>query len=137
MIDIAGIPTGVLSAADVQADIDRECEVTHAAARAVAVSPLVKTALNGCDPNWGRIVQALGATSVAFKPERVTVRLDKTVLFRHGAPAPRLDARKLTRIMRRKRVPLTLDLGAGRASDTVLTCDLSRDYVTINADYHT
>jgi glutamate N-acetyltransferase/amino-acid N-acetyltransferase len=109
----------------------------HAAARAIAISPLVKTAVHGGDPNWGRIVQALGATDVTFKPDKVTVRLDRTVIFTNGAPAPRLDDRKLAAIMKRKHVPITVDLGAGRASDRVLTCDLSRDYVTINADYHT
>ena len=109
----------------------------HAAARAIAASPLVKTAVHGGDPNWGRIVQALGATDVAYKPEKVTVKLDRTVIFTKGAPAPRLDERKLAAIMKRKHVPITIDLGAGRASDRVLTCDLSREYITINADYHT
>ncbi len=109
----------------------------HKAARAIAVSPLVKTAVNGGDPNWGRILQALGATPVTYRPERVTIRLDRTVLFTNGAPAARLDAHKLSKIMRRRHVPIVVDLGAGRAADRVLTCDLSRQYVTINADYHT
>jgi glutamate N-acetyltransferase/amino-acid N-acetyltransferase len=109
----------------------------HAAARAVAISPLVRTAVHGGDPNWGRIVQAIGASKAAFRPERVTVRLDGAVLFRRGAPAPRLDAKKLSAAMLRKHVPIEIDLGAGTATDRVLTCDLSRDYITINADYHT
>jgi glutamate N-acetyltransferase/amino-acid N-acetyltransferase len=109
----------------------------HAAARAIAVSPLVKTALNGGDPNWGRIVQALGQSTVAFRPEHVVIRLDRTVLFRRGAPAPGLDPRKLAKIMKRKRVPIVVDLGAGSYSERILTCDFSRDYVRINADYHT
>jgi glutamate N-acetyltransferase/amino-acid N-acetyltransferase len=109
----------------------------HAAARAIAVSPLVKTAVHGADPNWGRIVQALGATDVSFKPENVTVKLDRTVIFAKGAPSPRLDPRKLAAIMKRKHVAITIDLAAGRAGDRVLTCDLSRDYIRINADYHT
>ncbi len=109
----------------------------HAAARAIAVSPLVKTAAHGGDPNWGRIVQALGATDVTYDPQKVTVRLDRTVIFRKGAPAADLDPRKLAKIMNRSHVPIVVDLGAGRAADRVLTCDLSRDYVAINADYHT
>jgi glutamate N-acetyltransferase/amino-acid N-acetyltransferase len=108
----------------------------HAAARAIAVSPLVKTAVHGGDPNWGRIVQALGATRVAYDPARVIVRLDKTVLFRRGAPA-KADRSRLASAMRRPHVCITVDLGAGMHQDRVLTCDLSRDYVTINADYHT
>lgn len=109
----------------------------HKAARAVAVSPLVKCAVHGGDPNWGRIVQAIGATDVALDPAGVTVRLDKTVIFSKGAPARRLDEAKLSAIMQRKHVPINIDLGAGRFADRVLTCDFSREYVAINADYHT
>jgi len=115
----------------------RTAKEAHAAARAIAASPLVKTAVNGGDPNWGRIVQALGAAPAAYRPERVTIRLDKTVLFTRGAPAPRLEKRKLAKIMRRRDVPIVIELGAGRFNDRVLTCDLSREYVSINADYHT
>lgn len=109
----------------------------HAVARAVAVSPLVKTAVHGGDPNWGRIVQAIGATSVTFRPEKVTVRLGKDLLFAKGAPAPRLDLVKLAEAMRQPHVSLMIDLGAGKAADRVLTCDLSREYIAINADYTT
>ncbi|MBP7937269.1 MAG: bifunctional glutamate N-acetyltransferase/amino-acid acetyltransferase ArgJ [Phycisphaerae bacterium] len=109
----------------------------HAAARTIAVSPLVKTAVHGGDPNWGRIVQALGQTRVAYQPERVVIRLDKTTLFRKGAPAPGLDKRKLSRMMLQRHVSIAVDLGAGKACDRVLTCDLSRDYIKINADYTT
>lgn len=109
----------------------------HKAARAVAVSPLVKTAIHGGDPNWGRIVQALGAAEVRFKPNRVTVWLDKTRIFTKGAPVANLDIKKLAEIMKQKRVPIRVDLSAGKHDDRVLTCDLSREYITINADYHT
>lgn len=115
----------------------RTPEEAHAAARAVAVSPLVKTAVHGGDPNWGRIVQALGATSVRYKPEQVTVKLGTAVIFRDGAPAPRLDVRKLAALMRKPHVQVTINLGAGKAGDRVLTCDLSREYIAINADYTT
>lgn len=128
---------GATKVLEVKVQRAKTAEEAHAAARAIAISPLVKTAVHGGDPNWGRIVQALGATDVSYKPERVKVRLDRTVIFANGAPAPRLDERKLAAIMKRKHVPITIDLGAGRASDRVLTCDLSRDYITINADYHT
>ncbi len=117
----------------------------HAAARAVAVSPLVKTAVHGGDPNWGRIVQAIGATSVRYEPERVVVRVGGTVLFRNGAPAPGLDLKKLSKHMQPPLVRIEVDLGEGRNcreirggfSDRVRTCDLSREYVAINADYTT
>ncbi len=109
----------------------------HAAARAVAVSPLVKTAAHGGDPNWGRIIQALGATSVTYLPEKVTVRLGKDLLFAKGAPAPKLDLAKLAAAMKQPHIQVVIDLAAGEAADRVLTCDLSREYVTINADYTT
>jgi glutamate N-acetyltransferase/amino-acid N-acetyltransferase len=128
---------GATKVLEVKVDGAKTAADAHAAARAIAVSPLVKTAVHGGDPNWGRIVQALGATDVKFKPEQVTVRLDRTVIFTKGAPAPGLDARKLATIMKRKHVPVSIDLGAGKASDRVLTCDLSREYIAINADYHT
>jgi len=120
------VVTGAKTAAD-----------AHAAARAVAVSPLVKTAVHGGDPNWGRIVQAIGQTAVRYKPEDVVVRLGRTVLFRKQAPTRQLDKKKLAGLMRKKHVTIGVDLGAGKASDRVLTCDLSREYITINADYHT
>ncbi len=109
----------------------------HTAARAIAVSPLVKTAVHGGDPNWGRIVQALGATDVTYRPEKVIVRLGNAILFTHGAPAKGLDPKKLSRLMQRKHVTIAVDLAAGRFADRVLTCDLSREYIAINADYHT
>lgn len=115
----------------------RTAAEAHAAARAIAVSPLVKTAVHGGDPNWGRVVQALGATSVSYRPEKVTVRLGKDLLFARGAPAPKLDLQKLAAAMKRPHVTVTIDLHAGPAADRVLTCDLSREYVAINADYTT
>jgi len=109
----------------------------HRAARAIAASLLVKTAVHGADPNWGRIVQALGQTTARYRPEEVVIKLGPTVLFRNATPAQHLDRGSLRRLMRRKHVTVTVDLRAGRAQDRVLTCDLSREYVTINADYHT
>lgn len=109
----------------------------HSAARAIGVSPLVKTAVHGGDPNWGRIVQALGATEVDFKPEKVRIWIGGILVFARSAPSPRLNEAQLARAMTRKCVPILVDLGAGRAQDRVLTCDLSREYVSINADYHT
>ena len=115
----------------------RTAHDAHKAARAIAVSPLVKTAVHGGDPNWGRIIQALGATDVHYEPQRVTVWLDKDPLFAHGAPAANLNLTRLSKLMRRKHVPIRVSLGAGEHADRVLTCDLSREYIAINADYTT
>jgi glutamate N-acetyltransferase / amino-acid N-acetyltransferase len=107
------------------------------AARAIAVSPLVKTAVHGSDPNWGRIIQALGATDAAYDPQKVRVMLGNMKLFAHGAPAPGLDRNKLSALMRQAHVTVQIDLQAGKCPARILTCDLSREYVSINADYST
>jgi glutamate N-acetyltransferase/amino-acid N-acetyltransferase len=105
-------------------------------ARAIANSPLVKCAVHGNDPNWGRIVSAAGFAGPAFDPARATLRLQATVVFRSGRPV-RFDPAAVSRSMKTEEVLFRLDCGLGRGSATVLTCDLSAEYVSINADYHT
>ncbi len=105
------------------------------AAYAVGNSPLVKTALRGEDPNWGRIVQALGASPARIRPDRIGIRFGKAVLLRCGrwlGPAAEEAAR---RVMRADAYEIGIDLGAGRGKAEVLTCDLTEDYIRINADY--
>jgi glutamate N-acetyltransferase/amino-acid N-acetyltransferase len=105
-------------------------------ARAIANSPLVKCAMNGNDPNWGRIVSAAGLAGVPFNPDLATLTLQGTVVFRGGQPV-KFDAEKVSESLKAPevKVDLACKLGAGEA--TCWTCDLSKDYVTINADYHT
>lgn len=105
-------------------------------ARTIANSPLVKCAMNGNDPNWGRIVSAAGYAGVPFDPDKSALRLQGTVVFRHGRPVD-FNATKLSKSLKAPevRVLLSCHLGTGRA--TCWTCDFSKDYVTINADYHT
>ncbi|MDR3349125.1 MAG: bifunctional glutamate N-acetyltransferase/amino-acid acetyltransferase ArgJ [Acidaminococcales bacterium] len=107
-----------------------------AVAMAVAKSPLVKTAFFGCDPNWGRIICAAGYAGVDFAPENLTVSLNGLAVFARGGEAI-ADAEKLDAAMKERDITLKLALGAGPASATVWTCDLSYDYIKINADYHT
>ena len=107
-----------------------------AMARAIADSPLVKCAMHGNDPNWGRIVSAAGMAGVPFDPDRCVLTLAGTVVFRHGRPAT-FDAGKLSEALHAKEVRADLNCRMGSGSATVWTCDLSKDYVTINADYHT
>jgi glutamate N-acetyltransferase/amino-acid N-acetyltransferase len=109
----------------------------QSAARSIASSPLVKTALHGADPNWGRIVQALGQSSARYHPSKVVVQLGSTVLFRNGTAVRNLDVGALRKLMRCKHVTLTVNLRAGRSRGRMLTCDLSHGYITINAHYHT
>ena len=107
-----------------------------AAAKTVANSPLVKTAVHGGDPNWGRIVAALGRSPAKVDPDRLSVRIEGVCVFAKGC-GRRFDAKKLSQKMLGTSVTIECDLGLGRGAFTALTCDLSREYITINADYHT
>jgi glutamate N-acetyltransferase/amino-acid N-acetyltransferase len=107
-----------------------------AIARSIANSPLVKCAMHGNDPNWGRIVSAAGYAGAAFNPDRSTLKLQGAVVFQAGQPVA-FDAQRLSELLNSSEVLAELNCGIGKSSSTVWTCDLSKDYVTINADYHT
>ncbi len=107
------------------------------AARAIGNSPLVKTALFGCDPNWGRIIAALGRSGADFEPQDVVLNIGGILVFEKGQPAPEdLDA-LLAPVMRHQDVKIELCIGPGRGTFTLLASDLSKRYVEINADYRT
>jgi glutamate N-acetyltransferase/amino-acid N-acetyltransferase len=106
------------------------------AARAVADYPLFKAAVHGGDPNWGRIICAVGSSGVNLNPSRLSCKLDNLYVFRNGAPT-RFDPARAARIVSQREHTITVDLGVGRASDFYYGCDLSAEYVRINADYHT
>jgi glutamate N-acetyltransferase/amino-acid N-acetyltransferase len=110
---------------------DREAKL---AAHAVATSPLVKTALYGGDPNWGRILAAVGRSGARFSVRRVSLTAGPVTLIRNGDPAEYRE-KDAARIFARERVPITLDLGSGTARAVILASDLSHDYVSLNADY--
>lgn len=105
------------------------------AARTVAHSPLVKTALYGQDPNWGRIVAALGRSQAEFDPDQVSVSFGGRGVFIRGRPVPGDLDSLLRPCLKRDTVQVLIELGAGRAGFEILTSDLSLEYVTINADY--
>ena len=107
------------------------------AAKRIANSMLVKTALFGGDPNWGRILQTAGAARVAIALERAVVSLGGVAVFRNGSPTGDAARRRAGRALAKKEVEVALDLGTGRHGATVWTCDLSYDYVKINAEYTT
>ena len=92
--------------------------------------------MHGNDPNWGRIVSAAGLAGVPFDPEKCVLTLQKTVVFRAGRPIE-FDANAVSETLDAPEVIVDLDCRAGTGEATVWTCDLSKDYVTINADYHT
>jgi glutamate N-acetyltransferase/amino-acid N-acetyltransferase len=117
--------TGAASAAD-----------ARRAAKAIANSPRVKTAIHGGDPNWGRLIAAAGRAGVEFELSRAQVTIGSIVLFKNGRPYDEA-APEAARYLGSKDIAVSVDLGAGRASSTVWTCDLSAEYVRINADYRT
>jgi glutamate N-acetyltransferase/amino-acid N-acetyltransferase len=106
-------------------------------AKTVANSPLVKTALHGADPNWGRIVSAAGYANVPFDPAGVTLRLNGFLLYQKGAPVE-FDGKAVSESIRDHRDTLVqLEFGDGTAERRFWTADLTAEYVRLNADYHT
>ncbi|MBU4273360.1 MAG: bifunctional glutamate N-acetyltransferase/amino-acid acetyltransferase ArgJ [Planctomycetes bacterium] len=106
-------------------------------AKTVANSPLVKTALHGADPNWGRIVSAAGYAGVPFNPNGVTLRLNGFLLYKKGSPVE-FDGQAVSASIRDNRDTLIqLDFSEGTAGRRFWTADLTAEYVRLNADYHT
>jgi len=106
-------------------------------ARSIADSPLVKTAICGADPNWGRIVSAAGYAGVKFEPEKLLLRLNGTLLFRDGAPVS-FDGTAVSQSIQSSRETLIeLDFGSGPGTIRFYSSDLTAEYVRLNADYHT
>jgi glutamate N-acetyltransferase/amino-acid N-acetyltransferase len=110
----------------------------HAVAEAIARSALVKTAVHGGDPNWGRILAAAGTAGVALEPERLRLAFGVPpgdVVLVEGGMAAGFDPARASALLRTDPVVITLDLGLGGAAVTHWTCDLSAEYVAINAHY--
>jgi glutamate N-acetyltransferase/amino-acid N-acetyltransferase len=105
-------------------------------ARTIANSPLVKCAMHGNDPNWGRIVSAAGQAPARFDPDRAVLSLQGTKVFARGRPLA-FDAAAVSKALAAAEVKVLLDCGLGSATSVCWTCDFSRQYVAINADYHT
>jgi glutamate N-acetyltransferase/amino-acid N-acetyltransferase len=127
---------GATKTAEITVRGARSADDAEIAARAVANSPLFKCAVHGADPNWGRIACALGKSAARIDPERLVVRVGGVTLC-SGGRARAFDLVKVRRHMRGRHLTVDCNLGLGRGRFTALTCDLSREYVTINADYHT
>jgi glutamate N-acetyltransferase/amino-acid N-acetyltransferase len=106
-------------------------------ARTIANSPLVKTAVHGADPNWGRIVAAAGRSGVMFNMDRATVRVGGVLLFENGLPHDS-NAPRAAEHLKGKDVEIRVHLGTGEGADaTIWTCDLTAEYVRINGEYRT
>ena len=120
---------------DVTGCADRES--ARKIAKTVADSALVKTAVAGADPNWGRIVSAAGYAGVPLDAAAIKLKVNGVLLYEHGTPVS-FDAQAVSDSMRTNRdVHVELSFGEGKAAARFWTCDLTADYIRINADYHT
>lgn len=106
-------------------------------AKAIAHSPLCKTAWSSADPNWGRLIAAAGYSGVAFDPAGVRITIGGLPVFELGVRAPGFDEAAAHAAMLKREYTIALDMGLGKAECRFLTCDLTEEYVRINADYST
>lgn len=106
------------------------------AARTIAGSPLLKAAVHGCDPNWGRIVAALGRSGAEVDPSRVALHLNGVCLMERGSPSP-FDRQHVGELMAVGEVPIRVCLNLGENAATAWGCDLTAEYVAINSEYTT
>jgi len=103
--------------------------------RTIGTSPLVKTAIHGRDPNWGRIIAAAARAGVPFDPQRSSLAIGGAVVYRAGLPCPENETAAHEHMLKEFEVIIELDIAAGAASAECWTCDYSADYIRINADY--
>ena len=102
----------------------------------VAKSPLVKTAFFGQDPNWGRVICAVGYAGVPMDPEKTVVKFGNIPVYAHGVGAE-YDEAALRKVMSEHDIVIDIDMGEGKEEATVWSCDFSYEYVKINGEYHT
>ena len=105
-------------------------------AMSIAKSPLVKTAFFGEDPNWGRVICAVGYAGVPMVPEKTVIKFGDIPVYANGLGAD-FDAEKLAKVMAEHDIVIDVEMGLGDASATVWSCDFSYEYVKINGEYHT
>lgn len=107
------------------------------AALAIANSPLVKTAIAGEDANWGRIIMAVGKSGARLFQKRLAISIGGITITHAGERVGSYDERKVTKHLKGTEISIAVDLGVGRSKSRVWTCDLTHDYIRINADYRT
>jgi glutamate N-acetyltransferase/amino-acid N-acetyltransferase len=106
-------------------------------AKTIATSPLCKTAWSSADPNWGRLLAAAGRAGVSFDPAKVTIAIAGLPVFAYGVRAEAYDEAATHEAMSAREYTIAIDLGEGTGKAHFLTCDLTHEYVSINADYST
>jgi glutamate N-acetyltransferase/amino-acid N-acetyltransferase len=104
-------------------------------AKNIANSPLVKTAIAGQDPNWGRIIMAIGKSEIKVIPEKLKISFGENMVAEAGCVSPLYSKKKVSTYMKGKKIIVNVDLGMNLGKSTVWTCDLTHEYISINADY--
>jgi glutamate N-acetyltransferase/amino-acid N-acetyltransferase len=132
---IAGDGEGATKLVTVNVTGSRAGHEADRVARSIASSLLVKTALYGRDPNWGRIIAAAGSSGVDVKEEKMSILINDCEVFSRGVGTGR--ERSARKELAKKEISITVHLGIGRASARMLTCDLTEEYVRINSEYTT
>ena len=110
-------------------------QAARAIAKSIANSPLVKTAIAGEDPNWGRIVAAVGKAGEAADRDKLAIWLGDILVAKDGEVAPTYREQQGAAYMKGPEIAITVDVGVGKQAATIWTCDLTHDYIAINADY--
>ena len=129
---------GATKLVEVEVEEARDIDEARSVAYTIAHSPLVKTALFASDPNWGRILAAVGRAGIEqLDIDAVRIWLDDVCIVRDGGRAPDYSEAAGQRVMARDEIKIRVALGRGEGAVQVLTCDLSYDYVKINAEYRT
>jgi glutamate N-acetyltransferase/amino-acid N-acetyltransferase len=127
---------GARKVAEIRVQQARSEGQAEAIAKAIALSPLVKTALAGADPNWGRILSAAGNAGVDFQPDKVDIYMNRMRVCRRGGAADFDDA-AASRLLRAKDILIRVALGQGVAQARFWTCDFTEEYIRINSSYRT
>ena len=104
-------------------------------AMSIANSPLIKTAIAGSDPNWGRIIMAIGKTKEQFSHEKLLIKIGNNIIIKDGELVKRYSERKTQKYMKNDNILIDVDLGIGTGFSSFWTCDLTEEYVRINTDY--
>jgi glutamate N-acetyltransferase/amino-acid N-acetyltransferase len=110
-------------------------KAARAIGKAIANSPLVKTAIAGEDPNWGRIVAAVGKAGEAADRDKLSISFGDLLVAKDGEVAPGYSEQQGAAYMKRPEIVIAVDVGVGKEAATIWTCDLTKDYIAINADY--
>jgi len=127
---------GVHHVVDIFVRGTRNDQAARRVAQTIANSPLVKTAIAGCDPNWGRILAAAGRSGVSMNLAKTSLRIGSVPVLRDGEPSGKPDwEQRASDAMRKSEYPMVLDMGMGPGRARYLACDLSKEYVSINSDY--